>query len=150
LKALLDLFQADSQWQLDGLRHGNQALWEDLQILQGYEMPDAIQDLTKQARDQQRFLAQVNRASSEHCTLLQEQVTELETANENAATKKAELLDLVHKLKDRVKRVEDSRHDTSLGDCIGKLELDLEQVQLSRLEIANRQDCLGQVTMDTQ
>jgi chromosome segregation ATPase len=128
LKALLDQFQADSQRQLDSLRHNNQALREDLQILQGYEMPDAIRDLTKQARDQRKFLAQVNRASSEHCTLLQERVTELETANENAATEKAELLDLVHELKGRVKRVEDSRHDTGLWDHIGQLELDLKQV----------------------
>jgi hypothetical protein len=150
LKALLDQFQADSQWQLDSLWHDNQALWEDLQILQGYKMPDAIWDLTKQARDQWRFSAQVKRASSKHCTLLQEQVTELETANENTATEKAELLDLVHELKDCVERVEDSHHDTGLGDRIGQLELDLEQVQLSGLEIADRQYRLGQVMMDTQ
>jgi hypothetical protein len=108
LKALLDWFQADSQQQLDSLWHNNQALWEDLQILQGYEMPDAIQDLTKQAWDHWRFLVQVNRASSKHCALLQEQVTELETANENMANERAEFLDLVHKLKDHVKQVEDS------------------------------------------
>lgn len=150
LKALLDRFKVDAQRQLDGLREDTHTLRQDLHLIPEQDhLLNAIRDLATKARDDRKQIGLVNRAASQHCSLLQQRITEFEAAKGDAANEREELLDLVHELGRRVEQLEHTHDDSGLWDRVGQLEVGVEQVQLSGLEIVDRQDRHGQMTMNT-